>query len=570
MALASAPAAKDYCAIGRKYAQQVVSGKIPACRQVKQACQRQIDDLKRKDWRWKFDKARGNKVCKFIEQLPHIKGRWKSRNIELEPWQCFAISTIFGWVDKETELRRFRKAYLEIPRKNAKTTIAAGLALFLLCADGEPGSEVYSAAVTRDQAKYSWLVAQQMVKLEPEMREWYNIEPLAHSIAIPGQAASFKPLSRDADTLEGLNPHGAIIDELHAHKTRDVWDVLNSATGSRRQPLILQITTAGDNKAGVCFEQHDYVEQILNGRHHDERYWGTIYTIDPEDDWTTEGAWRKANPNYGVSVLADDIESNCKQAQRSAQLQNDFLTKRLNVWVSVGTAYFNMLAWRNKCLIPDLKLEDFYEKPCFVALDLASKVDIAAKMMLFTERDEQGNRRRYVFGKYYLPESAAEPGNPNADLYRAWAKEGHLTLTPGNIIDFEFIEADLIEDRDKFQVIEFPYDPYQATELATRMTKEGLPMLEVGATVRNFSEPMKSLDALIVSGQIFHNGDPVLDWMLSNVYGKTDAKDNVYPRKTRPEKKIDGAVALLMAHNRDLAGATSSESVYESRGIRML
>jgi phage terminase large subunit-like protein len=226
--------------------------------------------------------------------LPHIKGRWKTPTIELEPWQCFFLTVIFGWVDGDG-LRRYRKAYIEVPRKNAKTTISAGIALYLLCADGEPGAEVYSAAVTRDQAKYSWDIAQQMVKRDVEMQEYYGLEPLAHSIVIPRLGASFKPLSRDAD--------------LHAHKTREVFDVINLATGSRHQSLVVQITTAGDNKTGVCYEQHHYIEQTLQGNHEDERYFGIIYTIDPEDDWTTAEAARKANPNYGVSVLRDDIET---------------------------------------------------------------------------------------------------------------------------------------------------------------------------------------------------------------------------------------------------------------------
>lgn len=272
--------------------------------------------------------------------------------------------------------------------------MAAAIGLYLLCADNEPGSDVYSAAVTRDQAKVVWDTAQQMVRREPEMQQYYGVQALAHSIAIPTESASFKPLSRDADSLEGLNPHGAIIDELHAHKTREVFDVLNQATGSRRQSLLFCITTAGDNRTGVCFEQHDYVTQILQGRHEDDRYFGIIYTIDVGDDWTTHESARKANPNYGVSVLADDIDSIGKQAQRSAESQNTYLTKRLNVWVSTGTAYFNMLAWQNLCKAP-IQIEDFYGKRCMVALDLASKVDIAAKIMLFHE-----DGKRYVFGKY--------------------------------------------------------------------------------------------------------------------------------------------------------------------------
>lgn len=553
---------KNYCAIGQLYAERVIAGEIPACELVKLACQRQINDLQRLDWEFTFDENRANHVCWFIENLPHIKGRWKSKNIELEPWQCFLLTTIFGWIDSE-QFRRYRKVYCEVPRKNSKSTLAAAVALYMLCADGEPGAEVYSAAVTKDQAKITWEVAQKMVLREKEMQEFYGVQSLAHSIVVPGQASSFKALSRDADSLEGLNPHCAIIDELHAHKTREVYDVLNMATGSRRQPLLFCITTAGDNRVGICYEQHDYVSQMLHGRHEDDRYFGVIYSLDPQDDWVTEASCRKANPNYGISVLADDIDSDSKQAQRSAAAQNTFLTKRLNIWVSTGTAYFNMLAWDNRCRQNALKLEDFYGEQCYVALDLASKVDIAAKIMLFRK-----DGVRYVFGKYYLPESAIERGNPNYDVYAGWAKEGRLTLTPGNVIDFEFIEADLIEDRDKFQVLEFPFDPFQATELSTRMLKEGMPMVELGATVRNYSEPMKSLDGMILQGTVKHDGDPILGWMIGNVFGKVDAKDNVYPRKVRNENKIDGAVALIMALNREMLG--DQGSVYEERGILTL
>jgi len=255
---ASVTTARDYCAIGKRYAEQVIAGETPACKWVRLACQRQLNDLASQG-RWTFDEKRGNRVCWFIERLPHIKGRWKTKGVELEPWQCFILTTIFGWIDEEG-YRRFRTALIVVPRKNGKTLLAAGVALFMLCADGEPGAEVYSAAVTKDQAKLSWDTAQQMVKREPEMQAKYGVSALAHSIAIEADGSYFKPLARDADSLEGLGPHCAIIDELHAHKTREVWDVLNIARGSRRQSLLFAITTAGDNKAGVCYEQVTYVE----------------------------------------------------------------------------------------------------------------------------------------------------------------------------------------------------------------------------------------------------------------------------------------------------------------------
>jgi phage terminase large subunit-like protein len=548
---------RDYCGIARRYAEHVVAGKLPACKWVRLACQRQLDDLARKDWQYRFERKRATAICQFIEYLPHVKGKWASREIKLEPWQCFVLTTVFGWVDANGN-RRFRTAYTEVPRKNAKTTICAGVGLYLLCADGEPGAEIYSAATTRDQAKISWEIAHTQAKRTADLLNEFGVHPLAHSITIPAQAGMFKPLSRDADTLEGLNVHGAIVDELHAHKTREVWDVLNAATGSRRQPLLWAITTAGVNRAGVCYEQRGYVVNILEGRHVDERYFGVIYGLDPEDDWTLRESWIKANPNFGVSVLEDDIRTLCDQARASAQSQNNFLTKRLNVWVNAGTAYFNMLAW-DACEQPGMCLADFEGEECWLFVDLASKTDVAAKILLF-RRDGS----YYVFGTYYLPEDAVEAGNPNYDFYSGWSRDNLLTLTPGNVIDFTRIEADLLEDAQRFSVHDVGYDPWQATELATRMQAEGLPMAPVPMTVQRLSEPMKVLEALILQRKIHHDGDPVLGWMVSNVTAKIDLKENVFPRKDRPENKIDGAVALI--------GALGRAIVHEEQvpGVRWL
>ena len=531
---------KDHCKIAAAYCRDVLSGKIAACQWVRLACRRQVDDLKRKDWIYRFDKARANRVCNFIECLPHVKGKWGTKYILLEPWQCFVLTTVFGWLDG-AGLRRFRSAYTEVPRKNAKTTICAGVGLYLLAADDEPGAEVYSAATTRDQARISWEIAHTQAKRCPDMLSFYGLDALAHAITIPSQAATFKPLSREADTLEGLNVHGAIIDELHAHKTREVFDVLNAATGSRRQPLLWAITTAGVNRTGICYEQRDYVCQVLQGRHVDERYFGIIYTLDKEDDWTTRASWIKANPNFGVSVLEDDIRTLCTQARASAASQNNFLTKRLNIWVNAGTAFFNMLAW-DACRDTDLCLSDFEGCECWIFIDLASKLDIAAKAYVFKRGENY-----YAFGQYYLPEDAIESGNPNYDFYSGWARDKMIGLTPGNVIDFEFIEQDLIEDCRRFDVQQIGFDPWHSTELSTRMMAEGLPMIEFPMTVKRISEPMKNLEALILQKRIQHPRDPVLDWMMSNVEAKIDAKENVFPRKARPENKIDGAVSLIAA-----------------------
>ena len=553
-----------YYHAARDYAKRVVSGDAdePACKWVRLACQRQINDLEKQGtegWRWRFDQERAWRICYFVEQLPHVKGRWNSKTIVLQPWQCFLLTTLFGWVDSETGLRRFRKALIVVPRKNAKTTIAAGVGLYMLAPDGEPGSEVYAAAVTRGQVTGPsgvWTVAGKMASQCPGMRDRWGIEVLAHSIVAQGSGSSFKPATRDADPQEGFNTHCAIIDELHAHNTREVFEVLDDSTGARKQPLLFIISTEGDNPTGVFAEQVAYLQNVLEGLHEDDSYFGAVWTIDPEMDWTLESSWRVANPNLGVSVFLEDLENRCRQARKNPASQSSFLTKRLNVRVGAGDAYFNMLAWNTRCKDPTLKVEDFYGKPCHIFLDLASKQDLCAKVRVFQE-----GGKLYAFGKYYLPEDAIERGHPNYEDYRAWDERDLLTITPGNVTDYEFIEKDLLDDVRNYQVLNACYDPFQATQFATHMKALGVPMIEYGMTVRNFSEPMNLLGADIVAGKIRHDGSPILTWMMGNVMAKIDGKGNVFPRKQRPENKIDGAVALIGARAQYLTAGVAS-SIY--------
>jgi len=539
---------RDYVAIAQEYARDVVAGVIPACKWTRLACQRQLDDLAREGWGYRFDADRATHVCRFIEKLQHVKGRWarERQRLTLEPNQIFRLTTVFGWVDSEG-CRRFKTVYVEVPRKNAKSTESAGVALYCLVADDEPGAEVYSGATTRDQAKVVWDVARRMVDRDAGMRGRFGVATGAHTVYVDETGSFFRPLSRDQQgNHDGLNVHCAIIDELHAHKTRELYDVLETATGSREQPLLWQITTAGFNRAGICYEQRAYVLRILEGIVDDPEYFGIIYTIDEDDDWTDPDVWRKANPNWDVSVDPGDIARKARKAMEMAAARNNFLTKHLNLWVNADTAWMDMIAW-DRCGDSTLSEEEFLSEQCYAALDLASKVDIAAKLKLFV-REIDGAAHYYAFGKYYLPEVAAEDGRNSQ--YSGWADEQRLVLTPGNVIDYEFIKQDLRDDASRFELVEVPYDPFQATQLSTELLAEGFPMLEMRPTVLNFSEPMKELERLVLSGRFHHDGCPVLAWMINNVVCHMDAKDNIYPRKEFPENKIDGAVALIMALGR--------------------
>jgi phage terminase large subunit-like protein len=554
---------KNYVAIAARYAGDVVSGKILACRWTIKACQRQIDDLekaKAKSYPYKFDKDNASRICRFIELLPHIKGEWakNSARIELQPWQIFILSTVFGWIRRDTGLRRFKTAYLEMPRKNGKSSLSSGVGIYCCCADGEAGSETYSAATTRDQAKIVWQDAWNMVERSPGLKKAFGVSTTAHAISQISTASRFQALSAEGNSLDGLNIHCAIVDELHAHRTRKVFDVLETATGARTQPLLWLITTAGFDRSGICYEQRTYLTKILDGVVQDDTYFGVIFTIDDEDDWSDPKIWEKANPNYSVSVFPEDIERLCAKALKMPSAQNNFLTKRLSVWVNADTAFFNMVALA-KCVDSNLRAEDFTGERCWIGIDLASRRDMAPMIQLFRREGHV-----YAFGRYYLPESEIE--NSENSQYSGWAKQGLITVTPGNIIDYGYIEDDLREISKEFQVVEVAYDPFQATQFATRMLAEGFPMVEMRAVVKTFSEPMKHLDGLIVDSKFHYNGDPILTWMFSNVVAHYDNKDNVYPKKERPENKIDGAIALIMALGRAMVGGDDDDSVYNQRG----
>lgn len=534
------------------YAKDVAEGRILACEFVRAACQRQLDDLDRlPGLGYLFDESAANRVCAFVSCLPHIKGEWAkgNRKIELEPWQCFILCTVFGW-KRADGTRRFRTVYTEVARKNAKSTLSSGVGLYMLCADGEPGAEVYSAATTRDQAKIVWEDAKRMVDKTADLKA-FGVRTHAHAITGP-KASTFKPMSSEAGTADGLNIHCAIVDELHAHPKRDLWEVIETATGARSQPLIWAITTAGSNRAGICYEQRDYVTKILKGVHRDETYFGIIYTLDSkdgeQDDWADEANWIKANPNYGISVKPDDLQRKAAKALQQTSAQPGFLTKHLNIWVNADQAWMDMRRWE-RCGDPDLKIEDFHGQPCWLGCDLASKTDIAALGALF-EKDYETEaglvRKRVLFRWCWAPEEAIE-GARNSQ-YPGWAREGRLIETDGATTDFEAIGNKIRELAKSYDVRGIGFDPWQALKLMQELQAEGLPVVELRTTTGNMSEPMKTLETDVLNGKIVHEACPMAAWQVSNVVAHVDHNDNVMPRKERPENKIDLPVAWMSAY----------------------
>lgn len=423
-----------------------------------------------------------------------------------------------------------------MPRKNAKSTLAAAIGHWMAWMDDEPGAEVYAGATTEKQAMEVFAPARLMVKNEPRMAEALQIEVGSQRLFRLDDASKFQPIIGKPG--DGASPHLSITDEYHEHDTSDQYDTMVTGMGAREQPLAFIISTAGDNLAGPCFDDWLTSKKILEKILDDETHFCIIYTMDEEDDWTSDEALRKANPCIDVSVSEEFLKNQRKDAIVNARKQGSFKTKHLNVWVQARNAYINMQKWM--ACKRSFKLEDFKKKPCVMGLDLASKVDLAALELLFEDGDEY-----YRFGKYYLPRATVDL--PENQHYKKWEEEGWLTVTDGNIIDFEQIEEDILQCGTDFQLENLAYDPHQATMLVTRLQNAGVPCIEVRPTVLNFSEPMKMVEGWIRDQKLLHNGDPVCTWSMSNVVAREDAKDNVYPRKERPEKKIDPFVALLSA-----------------------
>lgn len=558
-------AALSYFARVQTYARGVIGGSIVAGQYERLACQRFVRDLERQGtdaFPYVIDEALGSRACAFQELLPHIKGEWARPTwidgeavyptIRLEDWQIFPEFQLFGWVHRATRKRRFRRSYEEIARKNAKSTRAAGRLLYLLVADGEPGAHCYNAATTGKQAREVFDVARNMALRGRGFVDRFGVLVGMHSLSVDETASALEPLNAEGSTLDGLNVHGGVADEVHAHKKRDLWDVLDTATGARSQPLLSAITTAGSNRSGICYELRDRTIKVLKGVMVDETWFGIIYTIDEGDDWRDPAVWRKANPNLGISVYEDDLASACNGAIHVPSAQANFLTKRLNVWVSSESAWMDMMAW-DRCADHTLTIEKVKHLPCWRPLDLASKVDVAAAPYLFYDEDRD---HYYLLSRFWLPERAIQIGSNSQ--YDGWRRAGHITVTDGEVIDFDVIEADLRNDMVTLDMQEFPYDPWQATQLATRLLGEGAPMVEYRQTVMNMSEPMKAVEALVLAGKITHDGNPAMAWMFSNVVCHVDAKDNVYPRKERDENKIDGPVATIMGIGRIIAGRQSN------------
>lgn len=554
---------KDFGTIAAQYAQDVVDGKIISNKWHRLACKRHLDDLEKSkstDWSYVFNpelidiegkKYRpGQRICQFGELLPHIKGDWAARGekIHLEDWEVFVLAVGFGWVLKLNGKRRFVNIDLFVPRKNAKSTIAAIIGLYMLAADGEFGAEVYSGATSKDQALEVFTPARLMANATPEYRARYGVVPSISNLAVPDTNSKFEPvIGKPGD---GASPSCWIVDEYHEHKTNEMYETGETGQGARSQPILLVITTAGSNTGGPCHSHQEQLQKILEGTEENDRRFGIIFTIDEGDDWATKEALMKANPNFGVSVGEDYLLRQLQGALSDPRKQATFKTKHLNVWVNSASPWINVENLQN-CGDPDLNINDFIGETCTIGKDLASKVDIASTVKEFV-REIDGQKHYYVFSRNYLPEAAVE--KPENAHYRGWVVDGHIIETSGNMISLRQIEQDTLDDAEKFVISEIAMDAWGAREMAPNLQEEGYTVIDVPMNVKYLSEPMKDLAALIDDGRFHHDGNPAFIWMLSNVVVKEDNNSNIFPRKSSAEKKIDAAIALIVAHGRAMLG----------------
>lgn len=541
-----------------EYAIGVCSGEVSACHWVRQACKRHFDLL---DNRYEkgvfFDEQAGLKAIRFIEKLKHTKGPMAGKPFLLEPWQQFIVWSVFGWKRADGS-RLFRKAYIEVARKNGKTMLASGIGLYMLRADGESRGEVYVAATTRDQARICFGDAAEIVK-KTALKNTLTV--LRNAVVYEAKGGKLEALSSDDGTQDGWNPSCAIVDEYHAHKTSGMYDVLVSGMGARSQPLMFVITTAGSNKSGPCYAYRDNVKKVLDGVNEDDSLFGIIYTLDNQDDWDNPTKWHLANPNLDVSVKSDYIEEQVRDAKNRPEAVRNVMTKNLNLWVDSDNTWIVDEKWM-ACIGDHRELEG---KKAWGGLDLSNTSDVTAYVLLF---NEGGKFQLLPF--FWIPEDTMREKVRKENInYDSWVRDGYVKVTPGNVIDYEYVKADITKLHELYRVESTAYDRWNSSQIVTELQNEGMKLTPIGMTYGALSAPTKQFEKLVLAGELEHGGNPVLRWMVNSTSIMTDPNGNIKPNKAKSSQKIDGVAAAINALAEWMTCAASKKvSVYEKRGMR--
>ena len=535
------------CAV-EAYARAVVTGKVVSGKLVKLACQRHLDDLingKARGLRWDADAARH--AIEFFGHLRHSTGEWANQPFELQPWQAFVIGSLFGW-KRADGLRRFRTAYVEVARKNGKSVLLAGAALYALIADGEPGSHVYAAATTRDQARIVFGEAERMIDASPPLRA--RVTRTVNNLAVMATSSWFRPLSADASKMDGLNVHFAAVDEVHEHPNAEIIQKLNTATGSRRQPLIFEITTAGHDRQSVCWQHHEFSVKALEGSvptDASDTWFAFIATIDEDDDWTNPAVWIKANPSLGVTVKVDDLKRQVEEAREMPAQQNAIRRLRLNQWTEQVTRWIDMQVWADGAEAFDE--EDLVGRSCYGGLDLARVNDLSSLALVFPP--EQSDESVKIIWRHWCPEDdILRRSRRDRAPYTVWRDQGWLVATEGNTTDFRFIEAEILDLARRFNILDVAYDRTFAGELVRNLQDEGINMVEFGQGFISMGPAAAEFMRLLIGRELQHGGNPVATWCSSNVTVRRDPAGNEKPDKERSTERIDAVVSAVMAVGR--------------------
>lgn len=554
----------------RAYAEDVAAGRIVAGKLVRLACERHLRDLREgpaRGLRWDLNAALH--AIDFFDFLSHSKGEWAGQPLTLQPWQQFGVGSIFGW-QRADGTRRFRTSYKEVPRKNGKSTMAAGVGLYLAFFAGEPGAEVYTAATKRDQSRIVHGEAVRMVGASAGLKK--RVRVFKDNLSSPATNSKYEPLGADAGTIDGLNPSGVIVDELHAHKTRDMLDVLETATGARREPLFYIITTAGvAGRATVCQEMHDYAVRVLEGQVEDDALFAFIASIDAGDDWKDEACWAKANPNLGVSCKLDDLRRKRDRAVQMPSAQAAFRQKHLDEWVQSVEVWLPDDRWMAPANAAPIGVDELEGRECYGGLDLANTLDLCAFVLVFPRGESKPVEVRHAAGAggeddapeapplvlaegydvlawFWVPEDcAAERERVNRASYRTWLEQGLIEATDGDVTDYDVIRTRLGEIGQKYRIEKIAFDPHNATQLANQLTQDGFELVKFLQRTSSFNEPMVALEKLAKEGRLRHGGNAVLRWMVGNVKVVRNGTGEVMPSRKKSADKIDGAVALAMA-----------------------
>ena len=535
-----------------------MAGRVPAGTYHRRACERHVRDRARPVGRrfpYIFDPARADRLFRFAARLRHYKGEWAGRPIILEPHQQFRLGSLVAWVHVETGLRRFRTAYNEIPRKNGKSLEAAIIALYLTFFDGEPGAEGYCIATKREQARVVFNDAKRLVKTSGLKSRIVGSSAKHGSLYREDTASKLDALGDDSDSTDGLNPHLIINDEFHAQRSRAMLDVMETATGSRRQPMNFQITTAGSDPVTPCGDQHHYAVQVLDQVLTDDTFFAFIAHAEPEDDPFSPATWRKANPNYGISVREDDLRALATKAQHMPSAAAAFKQKRLNLWVNSDAPWLSPEGWRAG-QSATWTAADMIGQPCWLGIDMSSKIDLTAVVAIFPPTETRASWRVLAWcltAEDTLADRAVRDRAP----YLEWVQQGYLRTNPGKRIDQDVVLEIVRDASDRFLVQQIGIDPWNAGNLIKDLTDEGFEAVEIPQTLPQMSQPSKEFEADVLDGLVDAGGNPLVSWCISNTVVQRDNKDNLYPTKRRSRGRIDPVIAMLIA--RKLAAIDTSE-----------